>query len=193
MLIKKIVSICTKNGIVRKIQDDDFQWLGDGVGFYPLTDVLDFTEKSFCAVFDIPQKKADKMHFSFDETVPEGFNFGDSDAEEVQTEFEFDVSIVYGGKCLMPIKASDGIAYLDKAYFQPIADRNEDITYIFERHSESGTQFFVIKVGLVVVAVILPFNRITEQFSDTLKNISLLTRVKLENMKELKKIGADEK
>lgn len=188
MLIKKIVSICTKNEIARKLCDDDGrQWLGDGIGFYLLTDIPDFTENSFCASFDIPQKKADKMHFSFDETIPEGFNFGDNDTEEVQTEFEFDISIVYGGKCLMPIKASDGIAYLDKTYFQPIADRDEDITYIFERHSESGIQYFVIKVGLLVVAVILPFNRITEQFSDTLKELSVLTKVKLENMKAAKK------
>ena len=186
MLIKKIVALCKKNNIVRMLQTDDGQWLGDGVGFYPLVEELDFSVSSFCAAYDIPQKKRESIHFDFVGTIPEGFDFSDSVEDESQTEFTHNIAICYGGKCLMPIKSSDGVAYLDRAYFAPIADSDKNIMYIFERHSKSGVQFFVIKVGLVVVAAILPFNGITEDLVDSLKIYSELTAVKLENMKNAK-------
>ena len=187
MLIKKIVALCKKKNIVRMLQTDDGQWLGDGVGFYPLTEELDFSESSFCAAYDIPQKKRESMAFDFVGTIPEGFNFSDIVEDETQTDFNSKISVIYGGKCLMPIKTSDGVTYLDRAYLAPIADSDQDITYIFERHSESGVQFFVIKVGLVVVAAILPFNGINEDLADSLKELSVLTKVKLENMRSARK------
>lgn len=186
MLIKKIVALCKKNNIVRMLQTDDGQWLGDGVGFYPLVEKLNFSVSSFCAAYDIPQKKRESIHFDFVGTIPEGFDFSDSVANETLTDFNHKISVIYGGKCLVPIKTSDGVAYLDRAYLAPIADSDQDITYIFERYSESGVQFFVIKVGLVVVAAILPFNGITEDLADSLKELSVLTKVKLENMKNAK-------
>ena len=186
MLNKKIVGLCKKNKRVDILRDSDVDWLGNGIGYYPLINMPDFTETTFCAAFDIKTKDAEKIFFNFAAPVPEGFAFEDCPEDEVECAYREDISIQYGGKLLMPVITSDGISYLDKAYLAPIADSDDEVRHIFERHSESGVLYFAVKTGLLVTAIIMPYNAINEKFGAALSELAELTQVKLENMKNAK-------
>lgn len=186
MLIKKIVALCKKNNTVHMLRGSDVEWLGNGIGYYPQIDMPEFTETTFCSAFDFTPKAAEKMYFNFSAEIPAGFDFSDCTADEVECLYLDDISIQYGGKLLMPVRTSDGISYIDKAYLAPVMDVDTDLLKIFERRSSGGVQYFAVKNGLMVVAVIMPFNAINDTFSDTLSSIAELTKAKLENMKARK-------
>ena len=92
------------------------------------------------------------------------------------------IGIQWNGKTLIPFKASEGIAYLDKAHFAPLADLDEDMLFVFERRSEDGILYFAVKLGLEVVAVLMPNNSINKEFAEELKAIAELTDIRVENM-----------
>lgn len=184
MLIKKIISLCTKEEQVCTLKKGDTQLLGNGQAFYVLNEEIPWlSEYMFCAAFDIKEKKAEKIHFSFGEPVPEGYDFSDSTADENLVERINGIGIQYNGKSLIPFKTSEGIAYLDRAHFAPLADLDGDMVYIYERRSEDGTLYFAVKFGLEVVAVIMPCDSIVgKSMADDLKTIAELTGIRIENM-----------
>ena len=183
MLIKKIISLCTKEEQVCTLKKGDTQLLGNGQAFYVLNEEIPWlSEYMFCAAFDIKEKKAEKIHFSFGEPVPEGYDFSDATESENQVERINGIGIQYNGKSLIPFKTSEGIAYLDKAHFAPLADLDEDMLFVFERRSEDGILYFVVKLGLEVVAVLMPNNSINKEFAEELKAIAELTDIRVENM-----------
>lgn len=68
MKIKKIVSICIGTGrfvLFDRISKNGeiTQWLGDGSAAYPLDGLPILDEESLCAIFDIPEKKWEKILF----------------------------------------------------------------------------------------------------------------------------------
>ena len=184
MLIKKIISLCTKEEQVCTLKKGDTQFLGNGQAFYVLNEEIPWlSEYMFCAAFDIKEKKAEKIHFSFGEPVPEGYDFGDATESENQVEQINGIGIQYNGKSLIPFKTSEGIAYLDKAHFAPLADLDGDMIYVFERRSKNGALYFAVKFGFVVVAVIMPCDSIVDKsLADDLKTVAELTGIRIENM-----------
>lgn len=184
VLNKKIVALCKKENKVHMLRGKDVDWLGNCVGYYPQIDMPEFTEKTFCTAFDITPKAAGKIQFDFAGEIPEGYDFSDCTEDEVECYYHEDMAIQYGGRVLMPVRTSDGITYLDKAYLAPVA--NDDLLHIFERHSKSGVLYFAIKIGFMVTAIIMPYNAITEDFGKSLSLLAELTAVKLENMKNAK-------
>ncbi len=186
MFIKKIVSLCEKTKICRMLNDGDIFWLGDGQAFYPLGEIPEFTEKQFCSVYDITDKKKGGIHFSFNEVIPEGFDFSDAVKDEIQCELIDNISINYGGKTLVPLKASEGLVYLNVLHFAPIADSRKVMRFIFERKSKDGILYFVVKVGLKVAAVLLPYNQLNRNFSDLLSEVAELTEVRVDKMEAVR-------
>lgn len=145
-------------------------------------DVPEFTEKQFCSVYDITDKKKAGINFSLNEEVSENVDFSDAVKGEIQCELISNISINYGGKLLVPLKASEGLVYLNMAHFAPISDSRKDSMFIFERKSKNGMLFFVIKIGLKVVAVFLPYNQLNREFSNLLSEVAQLTEVRVDNM-----------
>lgn len=184
MLLKKIISLCTKTEEVCTIQQGKVQWLGNGQAFYVLNEEIPWlSESMFCAAFDIKQKKAEKMQFSFGEPVPKGYDFSDASADENMVDRIKGIGIQYNGKSLIPFKIGEGIAYIDRAHFAPLADLDSDLVYIFERHAEDGTLFFVVKFGFTVVAVIMPCDSIIDKYlAGELKTVAELTDIRISNM-----------
>ena len=184
MLLKKIISLCTKTEEVCTIQQGKVQWLGNGQAFYVLNEEIPWlSESMFCAAFDIKPKKAEKMQFSFGEPVPKGYDFSDASAAENMVDRIKGIGIQYNGKSLIPFKIGEGIAYIDRAHFAPLADLDGDMVYIFERHAEDGTLFFVVKFGFTVVAVIMPCDSIIDKaLADDLKTVAELTDIRISNM-----------
>lgn len=183
MILKKIISLCTKTKWVCTLQQDKVQFLGNAQAFYALSDEIPWlSESMFCAAFDIKSKKADEITFSFGEPIPEGYDFSDSTEDEIQVERINGIGIQWNGRTLIPFKASDGIAYLDKAHFAPLADLDDNLIYIFERRSKDGVLFFAVKFGFAVVAILLPYNNINKDFSGELSALAELTNVRVSNM-----------
>lgn len=128
-------------------------------------------------------KESGKDTLFIREPVPEGYDFSDAAENENQVERVNCIGIQYNGKSLIPFKTSEGIAYLDRAHFAPLADLDGDMVYIYERRSKSGTLFFVVKFGLSVVAVIMPCDSIIDKFlADELKTVAELTDIRINNM-----------
>ena len=183
MILKKIISLCTKTERVCTLQQGKVQWLGNAQAFYALSDEIPWlSESMFCAAFDIKSKKAEKIAFSFGEPIPEGYDFTDNPEDEVLVERINGIGIQWQGRTLIPFKASDGIAYLDKAHFAPLADLDGDLIYVFERRSKDGVLFFAVKFGMAVVAILLPYNNINKDFADELDVVAELTNVRVSNM-----------
>lgn len=191
MILKKIISLCTKTERVCTLQQGEVQWLGNEQAFYALSEEIPWlSESMFCAAFDIKSKKADKIAFSFGEPIPEGYDFTDKPEDEIQVERINGIGVQWQGRTLIPFKASDGIAYLDKAHFAPLADLDDNLIYIFERRSKDGVLFFAVKFGFEVVAVLLPYNNINKDFSEELSALAELTNVRVSNMLKSKE-GAE--
>lgn len=184
MVIKKIISLCTKTEEVCTLKQGEVQWLGNGQAFYVLNEEIPWlSEFMFCAAFDIKAKKAEKIHFSFGEPVPEGYDFSDAAENENLVERVSGIGIQYNGKSLIPFITSEGIAYLDRAHFAPLTDLDWDMVNIYERRSKNGTLFFVVKFGFTVVAVIMPCDSIIDKsLADELKAVAELTDIRISNM-----------
>ena len=62
MIMKKVYSLCKNAGMFNLIDDvkGGLQWLGNAEAYYPLEGCPIFDEDSFCATFDIPEKKREK-------------------------------------------------------------------------------------------------------------------------------------
>lgn len=183
MLIKKIVNLCTKTGIVRKLSDESgIPWFGNGEAFYQLPEFSLLDEETFCTVFDINEKKQDKIHFSFNESIPEGFDFSDTIPNESQYQPIENIVITYGGKQLIPLRRTAEILFINKEHLSPLKDLEKDVMYFFSRRSGDGKTYIAVKIGFEVRAIIAPCDYINKDFSDILAGISELTKRYVESL-----------
>ncbi len=105
MKLKKAVDLCLKAGCVHLYDHVDgngvvTQWLGDGSAIYPLGGIPYLDEDTFCAVFDVPERKREKLLIN-KATMPESISVADYIAEDRGLE-KLDISINYGGVSVIP-------------------------------------------------------------------------------------------
>jgi len=179
MKIKKIVDLCRRNGVAQIYKDKtDTQWLGDGYALYPLYGIPKLNEDEFFTTFDFTAKQRNKMLFA-ERKFPEVYCSSDFCADEERCQ-EHTLKIPFGSRLLIPYTTRDGIKFLDSAYVAPFEGEDSEIE-VYERKSESGEMYFAIKVGMILRAIVMPFNAINESFVDKIKEIYLLCEVSLQN------------
>ena len=88
--------------------------------------------------------------------IPEGINFEDTDADEKPIEGAA-LSIVYSGKILKPLQTRRGLVFIESRYLSPVSDVLE-VLELYERITTGGTPYIVAKAGLLLQAVIMPFD-----------------------------------
>ena len=88
MKIKKIEKLCKEAGRIYlydepgtvdeetgELDEPTRQWMGDGNAVYPLDGMPYLAEREVCAIFDIDEKKRDKIVINHEENLPAGRKF----------------------------------------------------------------------------------------------------------------------
>lgn len=176
MIIKKIIDLCKKNLICKIYKTRQGQFISNGSGFYPITGLPVFDEDTFCLTYDIPKGK---IHFSEEGSLPSNIDISDTTDEEVLCE-QLPINLAYHSKCLIPVVTGTGIKFIDSRYLAPLSD-NDNMVTIYERQSDDGGTYFVLKNGLLFAGIVMPFEVITVEFVTEINRLASLCKVALDN------------
>ena len=177
MKIKSIAAICKKNkniAIFERYSDDGdilTQYIGDGSAVYPVVGLPQLDKESLLTIFDVPEKDRDN-YFVKTLGVPAGISFEDTDETERHVERE-EISIIYSGRTLKPIRTTRGLVFIESRYLSPVADvlfRNR--RKVNARRTAEGTPYIVAKAGFLLQAVIMPYDVINQQFVESLQDLT---------------------
>ena len=166
MEIKKIINLCKKSGQLGIYENEGTQWITDGYALYPLYSLPLFDEESICVAYDISAKKAEKMHITFNLSLPSMFDYRNDVEAETQCKRG---SPLFNG--LVPLTTSHGIEFIQGKYLTPFADADDNMIFIYERTTETGGTYFAVKDGLMLVGIILPYDCINEDFVNNIKTL----------------------
>ena len=93
------------------------------------------------------------------------------------------MEIGYAGRVLQPLHTSQGLQFIDTKYLEPLAEY-KDMLALYERTDTSGQTYIAAKNGLILVAVIMPFDAINEKFVQQLQAFTRDCKVALEIKQE---------
>lgn len=175
MKIKSIAAICKKGKQVVLYNRYESggtlqQYIGDGNDrisrFWPSKAGR---RKHILTIFDVPEKQREDW-FVRVRDVPEGINFEDTDANEKMIERD-NLSIIFSGHTLKPLQTRRGLVFIQSRYLSPVSDVLE-VLELYERITTGGTPYIVAKAGLLLQAVIMPFDVINQQFVESLQRLT---------------------
>ena len=187
MKIKKLASLCAANKWVRvydrQLMDQSgepcgvVQWIGDGNAAYLLDGLPYLTDAQVLTLFDVPEKKRDDYSI---ETLPPpaGVNFCDMDEHE-QVVMPEKVALVYGGATLLPVHTSRGLRFYRDEYLGPLADERESLE-MYERIDADGRVYFALKAGMLIRAIVLPVQVVTQPFVEMVEGLAVSCRAVVE-------------
>ena len=178
MKIKKIEKLCKDAGYIflydelgscneenGELEEPARQWMGDGYAVYPLDGMPYLAEREVCAIFDIDEKKRDKIVINHFENLPEYVSLADQmETDEPLEEIRFQMSL--GDDELALFRDEGGRLVVIKAeYKKPIDNWKE--CQCFKRVSAGGKPFVAVMSGCILRGLIGTY-RISEQLVETL-------------------------
>ena len=178
MKIKKIEKLCKDAGYIflydelgkcneetGEMEEPARQWMGDGYAVYPLDGMPYLAEREVCAIFDIDEKKRDKIVINHFENLPEYVSLADQmETDEPLEEIRFQMSM--GDDELALFRDEGGRLVVIKAeYKKPIDNWKE--CQRFKRVSANGNPFVAVMSGCILRGLIGTY-RINEQLVETL-------------------------
>lgn len=174
MKLKKVAALCAKSKhyvLFDKIDStgEITQWLGDGYSLYPLNGLPILDEETLFAVLDVPEKQREKAVVHRD-NMPGTFNADDTDPAEIALN-EGDIPLILGGTVLQPLMTRKGITFIQRKYLEPLDDMLGMIQ-LFERVAADGQPYIVAKAGLLIAAIIMPYDAIKESFVSQLEDMA---------------------
>lgn len=160
MKLKKVGAICNADGIFYLMDEKDAdgevvgQWLGDGKAMYPLAGLPVMDIENICAMFDITEKKREKLVMR-QMDAPDSMNWGDTDRLERRLG-EPKLCVRYDGRDLLPLETTEGVTLIQEKYLLPL----DSLEYmqLYERRSTSGGVYIAAKIGMILQAVIMPMD-----------------------------------
>lgn len=72
---------------------------------------------------------------------------------------------------------SQGIAFIDRKYLQPLEDGDMSMLEIYERTNSDGQMYFAAKIGFMLVGILTPANVVNQKFVDMLHCLYVRTQV----------------
>ena len=187
MKIKKIGAICNAGGCYYLMDQRDaageavYQWLGDGKAVYPLVGLPVMDVENICAMFDITEKKREKLVMRRVD-APGTMNLEDAAPFERQLS-DPKLCVRYDGMDLLPLETSAGVTFIQEKYLLPL----DGLEYmrLYERKNTDGGLYIVAKIGMILQAVIMPMdlpdwdfmnalNNLTSQCKDAMRNRALM-------------------
>ena len=177
MKINSIQQICkgAKRIDLYTEQTSTTQWISDGCAFYPLYNLPKLERENVFALFDIPEKKQNKIHFEQKYILPECLDFSDHNRAENLIE-SGNVAIYARGRVLIPLKTSLGIVYINQKHLTPFKDAENGVQ-LYERITPSGSVYIAVKEGFLLTGIILPYDIVTKEFVEELKTIYELSAI----------------
>ena len=161
MKLKKVGAICNADGryYLMDQKDNDgeivYQWLGDGKSAYPLVGLPVMDVENICAMFDITEKKREKLIMR-EMDAPDTMNWEDTDPLERQLD-DPKLCVRYNGMDLLPLETSAGVTFIQEKYLLPL----DGLEYmrLYERRGRNGDlRYIVAKIGMIIQAVIMPMD-----------------------------------
>lgn len=181
MKIKEIAKLCKRSGIMMLYkQENGIQWLGDGSTFYPIEDLPELSESVLHAIFDFTEKEKERVLFKRAEKTY--INLDDNDQDEIMLDDNL-MSIIVTDKIIKPFSTPRGIVFIDTAYLKPLKDITDELQY-YVRIAGEGQQYIIAKIGMLVVAAIMPFNAVCKELVDKLDIITSQCIAALENKEQ---------
>lgn len=179
MKLKKISAMCSKSKTYHILDKTDAgghitQWMGDGSAFYQLAGLPTLDEEGLCKLFDIAPNNRDKFDIAHRD-MP--LDVSDSNPLDSPVE-NMGMSLFCHGKELIPLRAKDGILFIQRQYLRPMADE-ADLIELYEREA-AGIRYIVAKAGMFIQAVILPINVLNKAFVNLLGDIHKECKAELE-------------
>ena len=174
MKLKKVGAICNAGGCYYLINQTDadgenvYQWLGDGRSAYPLVGLPVMDVENICAMFDITEKKREKLIMR-QMDAPDTMNWEDTDPLERQIG-DPKLCVRYDGRDLLPLETTAGITFIQEKYLLPL----DGLEYmrLYERRGTDGGLYIVAKIGMILQAVILPMDLPDKNFMELLNELS---------------------
>ncbi len=167
MKLNKLIGLCKKSRIIEIFESGDTQFVGDGSCFYALHKMPTLTEDVIYSVFDIEENAKNKFYYHEFEEPP--LNVNDCVEFEKLVDVE-NIGIQQNDSIYLPIKTSVGLLFIRAKQLNPILDTCD--YELYERKNASGLTYFVIKVGLLVVAAIMPVSFVSEELIKQLDELS---------------------
>ena len=180
MKIKKLIDICKKTGNIFLYDTGESRWISDGHAIYDITELPAFDETTLCNTFDINEKQAAKINFRNETALPKNICFDDVCESEVVAE-RGPMWLSHAGTGNIPFKTSQGVVFIESKYLLPLSDVSAPMLELYERTTENGNIYFAVKTGLILLAVITPFDVVTAEFVDKLRDLTKLCEVALSN------------
>ena len=174
MKLKKVGAICNAGGCYYLMDERDAageivgQWLGDGRSAYPLVGLPVMDLENICAMFDITEKKREKLVMRRAD-VPDSMNWEDTAPLERQLD-DPKLCVRYDGRDLLPLETTAGVTFIQEKYLLPL----DGLEYmrLYERQSASGGLYIVVKIGMILQAVIMPMDLPDKDFMEALNDLT---------------------
>ena len=174
MRIKKVGAICNAGGCYYLMDERDAagevvgQWLGDGRSAYPLVGLPVMDLENICAMFDITEKKREKLIMR-EMDAPDTMNWEDTAPLERQLD-DPKLCVRYDGRDLLPLETTAGVTFIQEKYLLPL----DGLEYmrLYERQSTSGGLYIVAKIGMILQAVIMPMDLPDKDFMEALNGLT---------------------
>jgi len=181
MIFKNIIALCKKKLYATIYNTPEGQFISDGSGLYPITNLPVFDEDTFCLTYDIPKGK---IRFFVDSKLPKHIDVSDYADNESACEM-MPITLAYCGKILIPVITATGIKFIDSRYLAPLKD-NANMISLWERSSADNTSYFVVKNGMLFSGIISPYEVISLEFVSEMKRLANLCEVALDNKNSIK-------
>ena len=174
MKLKKVGAICNAGGCYYLINQTDadgenvYQWLGDGRSAYPLVGLPVMDVENICAMFDITEKKREKLIMR-QMDAPDTMNWEDTVPLERQIG-DPKLCVRYDGRDLLPLETTAGITFIQEKYLLPL----DGLEYmrLYERRGTDGGLYIVAKIGMILQAVIMPMDLPDKNFMELLNDLT---------------------
>lgn len=172
MNFSKIAALAKRDRKAILMRDaDGMQWLGTGSAFYLLGGMPPLDSDTVLTVMGVPEDKKSTW-FSVEKEDKGKLLENDVPGEEEVTADNAGVSVIYGGKLLMPIYMMMGMVWIDAELLAPTDRKEAGYRRFFIRCMENGTRVVAVKEGLVLTAVIMECRIESNDLADALDTLA---------------------
>lgn len=151
---KAIINICKKEEEMILLKSEEQQWISTGAATYQFG-LQDISYDEICYLYDINDDQKSKMaHWVSD--LPSNYDFADA-ADGETPAVPLEIILQFDGMTVQPYATSLGVLCLDLQYLAPFNRKDRSEMFVFVRVAKDGLPYFVIKIGLLIRAIIMPY------------------------------------
>lgn len=147
------------------------QWVAAKGAIYPLHGFPRMNEDAVFAWLDVPANKRSGYYFEEVERNVTAYDYSDQTDDERVIERDV-ITVTTAEGTYVPLRVTDGVIYVNEKYLKPY----KGDAALYERRTENGAIYIVVKEGLILKGIILPV-KMREKFTYDLLDIARLTRM----------------